>query len=224
MNIHITATVLGLLIALFGPIVVAIIADKFIYAKNRILLHLLGLSSLMAIVAGVLFIVFRYEHQTVASLGIRPFNWQTVAWGLALAAFFIYIFAPTAYWMLEHFRLGGFEKGIFKNAALPLWYLAIAVLVGSISEEVLYRGYAIERIADLTGNYWIAGIISVLIFGLAHVPMWGWGPALTTIVSGVILTVFFIWHKDLTANIIAHFVTDFSGLVIGPLLAKHKRL
>jgi membrane protease YdiL (CAAX protease family) len=132
----------------------------------------------------------------------------------------MYVFAPAAYRLLGHLHLGGFEKGITKNAGVPLWYLAIAVLVGTVSEEVLYRGYAVERIAGLTGNYWTAGTISVLIFGLAHVPMWGWGPALTTIVSGTIFTLFFVWRKDLTANIIAHFVTDFVGIVIVPLLTQ----
>jgi membrane protease YdiL (CAAX protease family) len=54
-----------------------------------------------------------------------------------------------------------------------MWYLVIAVVVGSIAEEVLYRGYAVECIASLTGSYWFGGIISVSVFGLAHVPLWG---------------------------------------------------
>ena len=91
------------------------------------------------------------------------------------------------------------------------------MIVGGITEELLYRGYAVERIATLRGSYWLGDLISVLVYGLAHVPMWGWGPALTTILSGGILTLFFVWRGDLVANIIAHVVTDLAGIVLASL-------
>jgi membrane protease YdiL (CAAX protease family) len=219
MSRHTTATLGGLVVALFGPLILAIAGQRWLQAADGFLPHLLGLAVLIAMVAGVLWIVLRRECRSLASIGLQPFRWQTLAWGVALAAFFMVLFAPAAYWLLAQLHLGGFEAGLARSASLPLWFLIAAVLVGSIAEEVLYRGYAVERLGELTGSYRVAGIISVLVFGLAHVPMWGWGPALTTMVSGAILTLFFIWRKDLTANIIAHFVTDFAGIVIVPLLA-----
>jgi len=217
-----TATVIGLVIALFGPMLLAIAGERFISPRSPLVLHMLAMGVYLAIVASVLFIIFHYEQQSLLSIGVRPFRWQTVAWGLALAAFFMYVFAPAAYWALARFNLGGFESGLAKSAALPVWYLAVGVIFGGIAEELLYRGYAIERIATLTGNYWLAGAISVVIFGLAHVPVWGWGPALTTIVSGAVATVFYIWQRDLIAIMIAHVITDLSGIVIVPFLARMK--
>ncbi|WP_197707055.1 CPBP family glutamic-type intramembrane protease [Calothrix sp. NIES-3974] len=61
-----------------------------------------------------------------------------------------------------------------------------------LREEGLYRGYATERLASLTGNYWIGSAIALLAFGLAHVPMWGWIPGLTTILSGGLLTLLYL--------------------------------
>ncbi len=58
----------------------------------------------------------------------------------------------------------------------------------------------------------------------AHVPMWGWGPALTTVVSGAVATVFYIWRRDLVAIMIAHVVTDLAGIVIIPYLTPVKGL
>jgi membrane protease YdiL (CAAX protease family) len=139
---------------------------------------------------------------------------------LAIAVFFIYVFAPLVYWVLRRLELGGFEGGINKLARLPIWYLVLAVFIGGASEEILYRGYAVERISSLSGSYWIGGLVPLLFFGLAHVPMWGWGPALTTFVSGAILTLFYIWQQDLLANIVAHVITDFTGIVMPPLLAR----
>lgn len=211
-------TILGLLIAMLGPMLVAGVGERVTKVSSGLIPHLLGLAALVAIVAGVLLMVFHFEHQGFPSLGVRPFRWQSVALGLGLAAFFVWLFAPAAYWMLACLNVGGFETGMAKNAELPVWYLVVAVVAGGIAEEVLYRGYAVERIATLTGSYWIAGAVSVLFSGIAHVPMWGWGPALTTVVSGAVFTMFFIWRRDLTANVVAHVVTDFIGLVIVPLM------
>jgi membrane protease YdiL (CAAX protease family) len=169
---------------------VAIGSERFISPQSPFVLHVLAIGVYVAIVASVLFIVFHYEHQSLPSLGIRPFRRQTVVWGLLLAAFFMYVYAPGAYWALARFNLSGFEAGMGKTVGLPLWYLAISVIFGGISEELLYRGYAIERIATLTGSYWLAGAISAGIFGLAHVPVWGWGPALITVVSGAVAAAF----------------------------------
>jgi hypothetical protein len=45
------------------------------------------------------------------------------------------------------------------------------------------------------------------------------GPALTTLVSGAIATLVYIWRRDVVALIIAHVVTDLYGIVIAPYVA-----
>jgi len=215
-------TAFGLLMSLFGPLLIASVGSGDSVRCGGLPSEMLGLAALMAIVACVLFIVLRCEHQPLLSLGLKPFRWSSMAWGIALAVFLMWVFAPAAYWTMKHPNLGGFETGLAKMATLPDWYLVLAVVLGVTAEEILYRGYAVERIAMLTGSYWIAGVGSVLIFGVAHVPMWGWGPALSTVVSGGVLTAFFIWRHDLTANVIAHVLTDFVGIVVVPLLARSK--
>jgi membrane protease YdiL (CAAX protease family) len=87
-------------------------------------------------------------------------------------------------------------------------------------EELLYRGYAITRLFDLTGSYVLASIVSVAAFGLAHVPMWGWAPAATTIVSAGIVTVIYLWRQDILALILAHVATDLYGIVLASHLAR----
>lgn len=168
-------TIPGLFIAMFGPMLVAGIGKQFNQPPGRLIPHLCGLAAVIMIVASVLWIVFRYERQSLSSIGVQPLRWQSVIWGFSLAAFFIFLFAPAADWMLGRLQLGSFDIGIAKHSGLPVWYLIIAVVVGGVGEEILYRGYAVERIAMLTGSYWIGGAVSVLIFGIAHVSMWGWG-------------------------------------------------
>jgi membrane protease YdiL (CAAX protease family) len=44
--------------------------------------------------------------------------------------------------------------------------------------------------------------------------------ALTTLVSGGLLTALYVWRRDITALVLAHVATDLYGLVIAPLFAR----
>ncbi|MDD2768606.1 MAG: type II CAAX endopeptidase family protein [Methylococcus sp.] len=208
-------TVFGLVLALLGPILVADASEKFIHRSYRLGWLLLAQAGLVAVVAAILSLVFFWERSPASSIGLRALTLQTLASGLALAAFFRYVFSPMAYRALRRSRLGGFAKGLSELQGLPVWYLVLAVIIGGVAEEILYRGYAIERIADLTGSLWLAVTVPVAVFAIAHVPTWGRGVALTTLVSGGIFAAFYLWQRDLTACIVAHVVTDFAGIVVG---------
>jgi membrane protease YdiL (CAAX protease family) len=48
-------------------------------------------------------------------------------------------------------------------------------------------------------------MISAVIFGLAHIPTWGVAFALgVDLPFGIVMTLFYLWKRDLIANIIAH--------------------
>ena len=82
-----------------------------------------------------------------------------------------------------------------------------------VVEEPLYRGYAIERLSAWTGSRWRGGALALLVFGAAHLPGWGLGPALVFTIAGAAGTVFYLWKGDLVALMIAHAVGDTIGLV-----------
>jgi membrane protease YdiL (CAAX protease family) len=65
-----------------------------------------------------------------------------------------------------------------------------------------------------------AAAVTVLVFAAVHLPMWGAGPVLSFVVSGVVVTAFYVWQRDLTATIVAHVVTDAMGLLIVPWLSR----
>jgi uncharacterized protein len=207
-------TVVGLLAALVGPHLIAYIGEE-----RRC--GLPGISSLITAQAALLLlclVVLLYsvfvERLPWYTFGLDNVGLVSVALGLPLAAFLIFIYGPAVYAVLARLKVGGFELGLAKLKGLPTWYLVFAVAVGGVAEEFLYRGYAFERIAATTGSPWLAGAIPLLLFSLAHVRLWGWPAALTMLVSGGIMTLWYAWHRDLVANIIAHCVTDFYGIVM----------
>jgi membrane protease YdiL (CAAX protease family) len=221
-SLAILPTIVGLGLAFGGPPFIASVSERPASSGGIPTAELLSQFGLIATCTAVLAILLVWEKQSLSAIGLQPLRWQSLVWGLALTCFFVFAFSPMAFWLLQQLRLSGFDAGLSKLANLPVWYLIIAVVIGGTVEEILYRGYAVERLASLTGSYWISGLVSVLVFGLAHVPLWGWGPALTTVLSGGVLTLVYVWTKDLNANIIAHVATDFVGIVLTPLLATAK--
>jgi membrane protease YdiL (CAAX protease family) len=89
------------------------------------------------------------------------------------------------------------------------------LLTGGLAEEFLYRGHAQTRLEQLTGSAPLAAALSVLAFALAHGPLWGPGPVVSLLFSGGFLAAFFLWRRDLLANVVAHVAVDALGVLRG---------
>ncbi|NJM96843.1 MAG: CPBP family intramembrane metalloprotease [Phormidesmis sp. RL_2_1] len=213
------STIIGLCFALGGPALLARFGNHFSSNLESLvskLLQQIALAMLFVIILGI--VVFG-EQQSLSSIGLHSLRWQSILWGLIFAGFLIFIYSPLLVWSMTKLGLAGFEKGLAKLESLPFWYLALAVVIGGVVEEVLYRGYATERLSLLTGSCWIGCALSLTAFGLAHVPLWGWVPASTTVLSGYLLTLFYWSTGDLLTAIVAHIATDFAGIIIPKVMS-----
>ena len=114
---------------------------------------------------------------------------------------------------LLHLRMNTGEMA--KLAATPFWYRRLLVTRAAVCEEILFRGYPIPRIEELTGQTWIAAVVSWTAFTAAHLGSWGWAQLIVAGYGGVILTALYLWRRDLTCNILAHFVADGAGFLLG---------
>jgi len=97
---------------------------------------------------------------------------------------------------------------------LPMLLLALAAVyvVSSFGEEVLYRGFLITRLAELSdaGKAAMSGavIASAVVFGLAHFD-WGIVGVVQTIFMGFVLGVSYVATKrNLWALVLAHAYLD----------------
>lgn len=161
----------------------------------------------------VLWTVLERERRPLASIGLRKPRWSTLAAGAGL---WLISFALLPVVMRPVYEWAGAAPAIGVRALLaePLWFRLVQAMTGGIVEELLYRGYAIERLSMLTERRWLAVALASLAFGLAHAPGWGVRYALVAdLPFGILASLWYVWRRDLIANMLAHDV----GLIVGVL-------
>ena len=178
--------------------------------------HIIDQLCMWALLCMLVAIVIWGEGRSLHSLGLNTLSWRSAGWSLVATAC---IFTANAIIVPLLTRIGliDFSNGLAVVVAWPLWLRIFAVITAGVVEEVFYRGYAIERLASLTGSYWFAGVISVVIFGLVHLPFWGVGILFNTLFAGSVFTVLYIWRRDLWPCIIAHSLLDAIAFIILPV-------
>ena len=196
--------VLGLALALAGPAAVAFVSRYAADLAPAFAVHLLSLASIILIVLAVFTLAWRLEGIALRRFGFSRVAWSSIAIGLALALFFAMVSGPFSYWVVAKLKMGSFDEGLSNLAKLPTWYLVLTIAIVAAAEELLYRAYAIERLAAMFGSDAVAGALSLSAFAIAHVPSWGWGPGLTTLIPGAVATLVYVWRRDVVALIIAH--------------------
>ncbi len=93
----------------------------------------------------------------------------------------------------------------------------ILVIVVAVSEETIFRGYLIARLEGITANIPFAVILSSAIFALGH-GYEGTAGIVTVGVMGLVFALLFVWRRSLVAPITIHFLNNFVGIVLLPLL------
>jgi membrane protease YdiL (CAAX protease family) len=157
------------------------------------------------------------------SLGLTAPGWHAVV-GAAAATFAVLPAWP----LLQHIqrKSGGrlvTENVVFqKIVALPLVYRLFLVATAAVTEEILYRGFAIGIGKVLLGNTLEAAALSVVIFTVTHF-RWGLSHLLSVLWAALVFTCLFVVTGDLLACIVAHGAIDTVGLVIAPALMAHRK-
>lgn len=170
----------------------------------------------IAIAILMLLWITRVERLKLSSVGLVRPSWGTFRWGL-LATILLIVTVMLSFAIIA--PMLGLRQNASATAALvevPLWLFILTPFVAGFSEELVYRGYAVERLEYLTGRGWLAGLIAGTAFLLTH---WSWGGAQMIIVAfaTVILTGLYMWRRDLWCCIFAHTAADLIGFTLARL-------
>ena len=202
------ATWLGLFISLFAMVAIRYALVFFVPEVTfgwAILKEALYWLSAVAL----LIIIRRGEHLSLRSIGLGIARWwASILWGFVIA-----VVSATVVGGLAHLTGYGHGPGSAAFEKLPLWLITLIVFRAGVVEELFYRGYAIERLRMIgLGRFWSV-TIPLVIFSLGH---WSGGAAnvLIALAAGAILTGFYLWRRDLVANMIGHGLVDFVANVL----------
>lgn len=207
------ATWIGLFLALFGMVLIQQ-AFLFFVPDMPATAVVLKEALIWIIAIALLVIVRRGEHLSLRSIGVGTSRWwKSLVWGLATA-----VICGVAAVILVNLTGYGHGPGAAAFEKLPLGLITMIVLRAGVVEELFYRGYAIERLQALGLGGFLAAGIPLVIFAVAH---WTGGAAniLIALVLGGILAAFYLWRRDLVANMIGHGLVDFVGNVLPRLFS-----
>jgi uncharacterized protein len=207
------ATWAGLAIALFAMVAIRQVFAFFVpettFASAVLKEALIWLSALALIV-----IIRRGEHLSLRSIGLGTARWwKSILWGFVIA-----IVSAVVVLALAHLTGYGHGPGSAAFEKLPLWLITAIVFRAGVVEELFYRGYAIERLQLIGLSRFWAVAIPLGIFSLGH---WSGGAAniLIAFAAGLLLTGFYLWRRDLAANMIGHGLVDFVANVLPKLFS-----
>jgi membrane protease YdiL (CAAX protease family) len=96
------------------------------------------------------------------------------------------------------------NEGLATVVGLPLPVLMALIVTTSTTEEILFRGYPIERISELTGSTGLAVAISMGLFVLPHIRFFGPVWLLYHGVGLVLFYVLYLWRRNLWACMLMH--------------------
>ena len=199
-------TIIGLLLFLGFPYLL-----KFL--KLDLMQFEAGMWVLLSLI--ILWILF-VEKRTLESIGWKKITakmtFVSIGFGLVI---FVLFGAITVGIQSIGLHLNKDVAELIAGQSVPV--LLLIALRAAVVEEVLYRGFAFERIHDLTKSKWLAALVPVLLFTLVHLS-WGVGHLLFVFVAGGIFMLMYIWKRNLPMIIIAHFVTDVIALLVLPLM------
>jgi len=150
-------------------------------------------------------------------------NWKKtlgtgVGAGLLLEGFQLFISQPILVRLLRKQPDLDDFRALTGNLKLTLIFLALAWTLAAFGEEMVYRGYLMNRIADLlnrTRSAWIVSLVAIYIgFGLAHAYQ-GWTGVIDEGLMGLLLGLIYLRTKrNLAVPIIAHGIQDSIDLVL----------
>jgi membrane protease YdiL (CAAX protease family) len=100
---------------------------------------------------------------------------------------------------------------------VELLLAAFLVVVVAITEETIFRGYLLLRFRGVNLRLPWAVLLSAVIFSLGH-GYEGSSGVVTVGTMGLLFAVVYLWRQSLVAPMVMHFLQDFIGIVLAPLL------
>ncbi len=211
------ATFVGLFVALGFPFVLDLLFGRRpedLAIPSRAILFVAEEWILALVLLGI---VLLWEKQPLISIGIKTMSWRDVLWGVigfVVGAFSFILTTP----LVTALGLGTTSSGIAQLASTPIALRIAIVITAGVTEEILFRGYPIERLNNLIGHLGLSALIAYVVFVLLHIPFWGLGGTIQIGVWSIIVTILYIKRRNLPACMLMHILNDAYAFILLPML------
>jgi membrane protease YdiL (CAAX protease family) len=210
-------TAIGLIVALAGPFLVQFVLAPLILQSplRSTTAVLLSQAMLWLVAATVIAITRGWEHKPWVWLGIRPISWRAALLAGVLGVL-LSVAVPALTVAVNRLMPpspGGTVESVASSGSA--WLLLVGVLTASVTEELLFRAYVIERLARLTGSPWPGALLSLIAFVAFHLQGWNLGHVVGVVLPlGAVMTGLYLWRRNLLFMIMTHFVLDLPIVLI----------
>lgn len=206
-------------------IVPSMILSFFLFKLGTLNFVLVAFATILrdlSLVALIFFFLWR-NGESIHVVGWKfKHPWNDVALGIGLfMPFALSIGLIESVLRLTGFSVPSKTLPSFLTAKGPAQYLLAVFLVGIVAfaEETIFRGYLMLRLKALTASPALAVLISAAVFSIGH-GYEGSSGVITVGVMGLFLALIYLWRQSLLAPMVMHFLQDFLGIVLLPLLGK----
>ena len=204
-------TIVGLSVALGGPFLVQFVLAPLILQSPASSSSAVLLSySMLWLLTGTVIVVTRWwERRPWSWIGVRRISWRAAllaaVLGVALGIAVPILTVATS--RLLPLSKGGTVDRVAVSG--PAWLVLAVVLTASVTEELLFRAYPIERLTRLTGARWPGALLSLATFVAFHLHGWHFGHVLGVVLPlGAVMTGLYLWRRNVVFVIITHFLLD----------------
>jgi membrane protease YdiL (CAAX protease family) len=210
------ATWIGLLISLIG-LPASTFALRWLLPRpvNFILILVLIFALEWIAALAILAIVLLLERQPLSSIHLQWPTWKQTGWSIIFWVLGLCSFAVSSQ-LVRILGLGTINISVF--ARVPLSLRLVIPLTAGVCEELLFRGYVIERVRMLTGSIWLGAVISLIGFTVAHLAGFGLAGAIQIGVWAIVVTLLYVWQRNVVACMLMHALNDAYAYVLIPLL------
>ena len=182
-----------------------------IHVRNAIIIEWLILFLLL------IFWIPRVEKKTLESIGFGKFKWRHLWMGL-LVFFLATVALIISGIVLEANGLEPIRSLQPVLKTYSFFTLFGLFLTGTILEEIFYRGYLIERLGDLWGRRWLAGLVSWIAFTFVHLKFFGLGPTIDVSILSAALVLLYLKERSIWPCIVAHGINNALSYLVFPIL------
>lgn len=201
----------GLILALVGPFVFQwYVAPRVLRPlTDPVAAVLVGQAFLWLLAGAVIAVAVRWERRPLSAIGIRRLSRRSALLaallGIALGAAVPLLTAAAD--RLLPTSSGGTVETMAGSA--PAWVWLVIVVTASVTEEVLFRAYPLERLACLTGRMWPGVLFALAAFVAFHAHGWNVAHVVGVVLPvGAIMTALYAWRRNLPFVVIAHLLVD----------------